>query len=97
MLLALASWQEKAAALLQEHRDQGHFLLIITATNRFITAPIAQALGVEDDLGTVEVGKIADLVVLAGDPTEDIKNLRKTEMVVVNGRLLTVAQLLDTQ
>ncbi|HEY7819772.1 MAG TPA: amidohydrolase family protein, partial [Vicinamibacteria bacterium] len=54
----------------------------------------AEALGAGDDLGTIEPGKIADLVVLGGDPTEDIRNLRKTEMVVINGRMLTVDQLL---
>jgi HAD superfamily hydrolase (TIGR01490 family) len=37
----------RARQLLDEHRGKGHTLLIITATNRFITAPIAQALGVE--------------------------------------------------
>lgn len=38
--------------LLAEHRDAGDHLLIITATNRFITGPIADALGVEDLLAT---------------------------------------------
>ena len=38
----------KAAALIADHRQRGHELLIITATNRFITAPIADALGVEN-------------------------------------------------
>ncbi len=37
----------KAAELLDTHRAQGHTLLIITATNRFVTAPIARELGVE--------------------------------------------------
>jgi HAD superfamily hydrolase (TIGR01490 family) len=36
----------KAADLLADHRRRGHELLIITATNRFITAPIAEMLGV---------------------------------------------------
>lgn len=44
--------QHKADALLQKHRDQGDFLLIVTATNRFVTAPIARALGVDDLLAT---------------------------------------------
>ena len=39
---------KKADALLQQHRENGDFLLIITATNDFITAPIAEALGVDD-------------------------------------------------
>jgi HAD superfamily hydrolase (TIGR01490 family) len=37
-----------AAKLLTEHREKGHELLIITATNRFITEPIAQLLGVDN-------------------------------------------------
>ena len=36
-----------ADALLQKHRDRGDELLIITATNRYITAPIAARMGVE--------------------------------------------------
>lgn len=61
---------------------------------RSATGRAAEALGADDELGTVEEGKIADLVLLAGDPTDDIKNLRTTEVVIVNGRLLTVEQLL---
>ncbi len=58
------------------------------------TRVAAEALGASKDLGTVESGKIADLVLLGGDPTEDIRNLRKAEIVVVDGRLLSVEQLL---
>ena len=39
-------------ALMDHHRRQGHRLLIITATNRFVTEPIAAALGVADLLAT---------------------------------------------
>ena len=39
-------------ALLQRHRAQGHTLVIITATNTFITAPIAAELGVDALIGT---------------------------------------------
>ena len=38
----------RAADLIADHRRRGHELLIITATNRFITAPIAEVLGVEN-------------------------------------------------
>ncbi|MBN7797051.1 HAD-IB family hydrolase [Parahaliea mediterranea] len=37
-----------ARSLVERHRDQGHTLLIITATNEFITAPIARALGIDN-------------------------------------------------
>ena len=42
----------KAEALIQQHRSQGHTLLIITATNRFITAPIATLLGIDNLIAT---------------------------------------------
>jgi imidazolonepropionase-like amidohydrolase len=61
------------------------------------TRVAAEALGAGEDLGTIEPGKIADLVLLGADPSEDIKNLRKTEMVVVNGRVLTIEQLLEAR
>ena len=38
--------------LIQKHRDKGHYLLIITATNLFITEPIARKLGVESIIAT---------------------------------------------
>ena len=43
---------EKAEALLKHHRDRGDYLLIITATNKFVTGPIAKRLGVDDIMAT---------------------------------------------
>ena len=42
----------KAQDLLEQHRNNGDYLLIITATNLFVTKPIAQALGVNHILAT---------------------------------------------
>ena len=42
----------KAKALVDRHRDAGDTLLIITATNRFVTAPIADAFGIDNLLAT---------------------------------------------
>jgi len=42
----------KAAALLESHRQRGDTLLIITATNRFVTEPIAELLGVPHLIAT---------------------------------------------
>ncbi len=42
----------KAQALLDTHRTQGDYLLIITATNGFVTRPIGKHLGVDDLLAT---------------------------------------------
>jgi HAD superfamily hydrolase (TIGR01490 family) len=43
----------QARALLQKHQDAGDLVCIITATNRFVTAPIAAALGVEHLIAAV--------------------------------------------
>ncbi|MFO7530583.1 MAG: HAD family phosphatase [Marinobacter sp.] len=44
--------QDRARELLDQHRQQGHTLMIITATNRFVTEPIAELLGVEHLIAT---------------------------------------------
>ena len=45
----------------------------------------AKYLEIEDKLGTVEVGKIADLVVIAGDPSVKIQDISKIEIVFKDG------------
>ena len=45
----------------------------------------ARALGQEKNLGSIEVGKLADLVILNADPTKDIENTRAIELVVRGG------------
>ena len=46
-------WLPKAVELLDKHRQNNDFLLIITATNHFVTAPIARKLGVHDIIATM--------------------------------------------
>ena len=43
---------QKSRDLLKAHREQGDYLLIITATNLFVTEPIAKELGVDDIIAT---------------------------------------------
>lgn len=47
----------------------------------------AAALGL-DSVGTVEAGKVADLVVLGSDPTEDIGATRDIELVLRSGAVV---------
>jgi imidazolonepropionase-like amidohydrolase len=59
----------------------------LTNTEALVAATLhgARALGKEADYGTVEPGKLASLVVLAEDPTEDIRALRTVVAVVYRG------------
>lgn len=54
----------------------------------------AKAFGVEKDLGTVEPGKLADLAIVAGDPLQDIKAAANVKLVVKNGHVYTVEELM---
>jgi imidazolonepropionase-like amidohydrolase len=49
------------------------------------TSIAARALGVEKDFGTVQEGKVADLVVVRGNPLEDMKALLTSVAVVMQG------------
>jgi len=57
---------------------------------RAVTEGGATALGVSDRFGTVDVGKVADLVVVGLNPLDDITNLRDVELVVKGGRVWPV-------
>jgi imidazolonepropionase-like amidohydrolase len=54
---------------------------------RCATRSAAEALGRLRDLGTVEVGKLADLVVVDGNPLRDPSATRRVRWVVLNGRV----------
>lgn len=66
------------------------------AALRTATVNAARALGVEDELGTIEVGKLADLVVLRGDPLDDIRNTRDPRLVIKGGEIYDPGELLGS-
>jgi imidazolonepropionase-like amidohydrolase len=53
----------------------------------------ARFLGSEKDFGTIEEGKVADLLLLDANPLDDIANTKKINAVVYGGRLLTRSEL----
>jgi HAD superfamily hydrolase (TIGR01490 family) len=66
--VAEAMITKKARNLVAEHRDNGDKLLIITATNSYITKPIGNLLGIDDLIGT-------DLEEVAGEFTGKVKGI----------------------
>ena len=61
-----------------------------TPAEALATATIvpAQLLGIDKHTGSIKVGKVADLALVAGDPSTHISDLRQTRVVMVNDKLL---------
>jgi imidazolonepropionase-like amidohydrolase len=56
----------------------------------------ARAMNLDRETGTVEAGKRADLILVAGNPLEDIRNLRRVSRVIVNGRMYDPGKLWES-
>lgn len=54
------------------------------------TLNVAKAFGKDKDYGSVEVGKVADLSIIEGDPLEDIWMTQNVKMVVMDGKLIDI-------
>jgi imidazolonepropionase-like amidohydrolase len=48
----------------------------------------AQTLGIENDVGTIEPGKQADMIILSNNPVDSINNTKKIEAVINNGQFI---------
>ena len=53
----------------------------------------ARVMGLDKEVGTVEPGKRADVIILDGNPLESIHNIRKVEYVITNGTMYNCAEL----
>ncbi|MDX1647286.1 MAG: amidohydrolase family protein, partial [Longimicrobiales bacterium] len=62
---------------------------------RIATVMGADAIGLDRDLGSLEPGKLADLVVLDANPLDDLRNTNTVRWVMKNGRLYDAATLAE--
>jgi imidazolonepropionase-like amidohydrolase len=53
-----------------------------------LTRNAAIALGLGDETGTLEAGKLADIIIIDGDPLADIHAVLDVEVVIKEGRIV---------
>jgi len=75
------SWFHEAGALLDAGLTPADVLLMATRN-------AALAMGLEDEVGTLETGKRADLVMVDGNPDADLEALKRIAVVVKNGAVV---------
>ena len=56
----------------------------------------ARAMGLDDRIGSIEVGKLADMVIARGDPTDDIRAARDIRLVIKGGEVYDPAAILES-
>ena len=79
---------EDTTATVRELEHMAAYGLTPTAALRAATIVPARWLGADDDIGSVEPGKHADLIALDGDPTEDVSALRSLHWVMKGGQVV---------
>jgi imidazolonepropionase-like amidohydrolase len=92
------SWGEYLSGFASHRELQAFVLAGITPADALKMATIngARALRMSDALGSIEPGKLADLVVVRGNPLEDIRHTRQVRRVMVRGELHDAQALLDS-
>jgi len=61
------------------------------------TRDAAKALGKEKDIGTIEAGRLADIIIAEANPLEDVRNLRKLYRVIKGGAVYDPTELLRSR
>jgi imidazolonepropionase-like amidohydrolase len=56
----------------------------------------ARVMRMDKDSGTIEMGKFADMILIDGNPLDNVSNLRNTKFVITNGRIFECAKLWES-
>jgi imidazolonepropionase-like amidohydrolase len=76
---------EASLLTLQAYQEAGMSPIEVLRT---ATINSAELLGLGDRIGTIEVGKLADIIAVDGDPLRDVKDLRKIRFVMKGGAVI---------
>lgn len=80
------------------HRELEHYVeagIPAPEVLRIATLGAATVMHHEDELGTIEPGKLADLIVVDGNPAQDISDIRKVELTIKDGVLYDTGKLYE--
>jgi hypothetical protein len=81
--------QNAADLVVLEHELKSYSLMFSMADiHRIIGPNSARYVGMADQIGTLEAGKLADIILIDGNPTLNIYEMLKTKVVVKEGRVL---------
>ena len=58
------------------------------------TATVTPAAALRLDAGSIQPGKLADLVIVDGNPLDDVSHARRVRRVIANGRVIEMKELL---
>jgi len=90
------SWGEYLSGF-STHRELQTFVqagIPAAAAIKMATINAAHAMRMGDQLGTIETSKLADLLIVRGNPLQDIKNTRNVQRVMLGGKVYDAAELL---
>jgi Tol biopolymer transport system component len=79
------------------HTELSHYVdggLTPVEALRTATSGFARAMGLEDQLGTIAAGRLADLILVEGDPLSRIADARRVKVVIKNGDVFTAERLM---
>ena len=88
-LISYSTDQNATDLVVLEHELKSYSVMFsMSDIHRIIGPNAARYVGMADQIGTLETGKLADIILLDGDPTLNIYEMLKTKLVLKEGRVV---------